>query len=51
LGLDNNGIRRAPPKRLRDQLEQAYELIYVSPGRQLTQLYRRKDYAKTAVRN
>jgi hypothetical protein len=51
LGLDKNGVPRDPPKRLGEQLGQAYDRIYVSSGRQLAQLYRRKDYVKTAVRN
>ena len=43
-GLDKDGRRNNPPPRLRDQLNQAYDLIYTSPKRQLVQLYRRKGY-------
>jgi len=42
-GLDSNEWRSAPPSRLRQQLQEAYDLIYVSHDRQLVQLYRLKS--------
>jgi hypothetical protein len=42
-GIDSNAWRSGAPDRLRQQLHEGYELIYVSPERQLVHLYRRKS--------
>jgi hypothetical protein len=42
-GLDGKGRREIMPPRLRDQLTEAYDLIYMSTGRGLVQLYRLKN--------
>jgi hypothetical protein len=43
-GLDEKARQVNPAPPLRDQLAEAYDLIFVSPERGLVQLYRRKDY-------
>jgi len=48
-GLDENRQRVNPPSPLRDQLRDAYDLIYVSPDRHLVQLYRRKDFERAVA--